>query len=508
MFMPSQVRGIAPQTPRESTQDQLQMGRGAWPAVMPRDLQEESLLPLRPDSSPGPRASLQDLAPPQAGYFPNASAHQANPWTPTTEHERTAFQGARRAGTPSSMLDFPQEAPFTCQHDIFSGPGKSAHKFAPKRSPLPTPPHNFRTASSSSLATLSDPELRKSFPVDVYASPEVLVQKTLHSRSQESSIVLQQQLKSSPAERKRNIIKAIEPHLLSLSKDRHGNFLVQRACKHAYRPPRLAWLLKGHFVELSLSQFGCHVVQRVLDEDERLKVMVVEEMLTSRLVETLTSRNSIHVWQKILEINWTHSGFRSAIFTTINKMMKGRWAQAAMQETGSIICQNIFESADMEEKKDCLEEVLEKLPECAANQWGVWVVQHIIEHGNELDREAALTRLLDNVVPLTLSQYGQKAVMSALKSGNQDFLENYVNLLCEKESLPAATSSNRRSVLVDVALSPHGIQIVTQLLTSISSAQREKVISTVRKNSVFLKGSKAGLKVHQLCERARAFTGY
>lgn len=37
---------------------------------------------------------------------------------------------------------------------------------------------------------------------------------------------------------------------------------------------------------------------------------------------------------------------------------------------------------------------------------------------------------------------------------------------------------------------------------------REKIISTVRKNSVFLKGSKTGLKVHQLCERARAFSGY
>lgn len=30
--------------------------------------------------------------------------------------------------------------------------------------------------------------------------------------------------------------------------------------------------------------------------------------------------------------------------------MKGRWAEIAMQETGSIICQNIFESADVGEK--------------------------------------------------------------------------------------------------------------------------------------------------------------
>jgi hypothetical protein len=41
---------------------------------------------------------------------------------------------------------------------------------------------------------------------------------------------------------------------------------------------------------------------------------------------------------------------RAKIFRVINGVMKGRWAETAMQETGSIICQNIFESADVEEK--------------------------------------------------------------------------------------------------------------------------------------------------------------
>ena len=89
---------------------------------------------------------------------------------------------------------------------------------------------------------------------------------------------------------------------------------------------------------------------QVLDEDERIRVVVVEELLTSRLEETLTSRNSVHVWQKVLELNWTHPEFRRTIFAIMNQQMKGKWAQAARQETGSIICQNIFESADTDEK--------------------------------------------------------------------------------------------------------------------------------------------------------------
>lgn len=130
---------------------------------------------------------------------------------------------------------------------------------------------------------------------------DTLVQRALASRSPEASINLQQQLKNASADRRESILKAIAPHLVPLSHDKHGNFLVQRAIGV---DPEITLHLKNHFVPLSLNQFGCHVVQRVLDEDENKKIMVVEEMLGRDLAITLTSRNSIHVWQKILEASF------------------------------------------------------------------------------------------------------------------------------------------------------------------------------------------------------------
>lgn len=91
--------------------------------------------------------------------------------------------------------------------------------------------------------------------------------------------------------------------------------------------------------------------------------------------------------------------------------------------------------------------------------------------------------------------------MSGLKTGDQRFLQDYVEAMCH-------SSPPRRPSLIDVCLAAHGIQIVTQLLTTVDQKTRDRIISTVRRNSVFLKGSKAGMKVHQLCERARAFAGY
>ncbi|SPO30164.1 uncharacterized protein UTRI_06003 [Ustilago trichophora] len=360
-------------------------------------------------------------------------------------------------------------------------------------------PGHLRTRTLSSTSPHSSPGSTTHAASKLDAAPaSTLVSMILEKRGQEASLLLQQQLKSGNPERQDEILQAICARIVSLSHDRHGNFLVQGAIESR---PETAMHLKGAFVELTMSQFGCHVVQKALEGEETVREAVTEELLGSRLDQTLTSRHSIHVWQRILETEWTRPQFREQIFASINRQLKGRWARTARQETGSIICQNIFESAQPAEKAQCMQEVLEELDECATNQWGVWVVQHIIEHGAEEERRAALRGLVRSASKLTLSQYGQKAVMSGLKTGEGQFLQDYVDVMCH-------SSQPRRPPLIDVCLAAHGMQIVTQLLTTVDQKTRDRIISTVRRNSVFLKGSKAGMKVHQLCERARAFAGY
>ena len=57
--------------------------------------------------------------------------------------------------------------------------------------------------------------------------------------------------------------------------------------------------------------------------------------------------------------------------------------------------------------------------------------------------------------------------MSGLKSGDDEFAENYVNLLCDNQQNASggsgSSTGSRRSALVDVALAPQGLQIVTQV---------------------------------------------
>lgn len=345
---------------------------------------------------------------------------------------------------------------------------------------------------------------------------ELLVKLALTPDGQEASIKLQQKLKSQEPIQREAAMNAITPHLHQLAYCRHGNFLVQRAIN---LNGSLGWTFANTFVKLSLSQYGCHVVQKLLDfGDEDVREMIANELLNERLEETIASRHAIHIWQKVLDTQWQNASMRPKIINTLNKTLRGKWADVAMSETGSLICQNLFESGCATETEECMVEIVDRICECATGQWGVWVVQYIIEHASGEIKKAALNQMLSEATKLSVSQHGQKAIMSAIRSKSPSFLAAYIDVLCEYEvacpyQLEESTTtshipSNRRSILVDIATSTHGDQIITQLLTSSTTEQRERIIKTVRKNSVFLKGSKAGLKIYQLCERARAFTGY
>lgn len=100
--------------------------------------------------------------------------------------------------------------------------------------------------------------------------------------------------------------------------------------------------MKGHILELTCEPFGCHVVQRALDYvDETSKASLVSELLV-RIPETITHKYACHVWQKVFEIRWQHSP--PPIMKHIHQALEHQWDRVALDETGSLVIQNIFEN--------------------------------------------------------------------------------------------------------------------------------------------------------------------
>ncbi|KAG0334738.1 hypothetical protein BG004_000284 [Podila humilis] len=381
----------------------------------------------------------------------------------------------------------------------------------------------------------------------VHLDYQMCVDRILQATDQQASIHLQQKLKTSPPEQKVAIIDAILGQAYPLMSNRFGNFLIQR-CFEFGTPQQidaLALAMRGNILSLACDPFGCHVVQKALDNvEEDCKARIVTEMFR-RICDTIVHRYACHVWQKVFEIRWTDAP--PAVMTYVNSAVSGKWASVAVDETGSLVVQNIFENCAEHDKRPVLNEILKSVTTIAKGQWGNWVIQHILEHGSPSDRAAATQKILEDVVALSLDQYASKVVEKTLRMAAQpsnivaaitsaslasssssatsltmststestpqpptvtvnnttisltqeEVMGQYIHIVCD------GVPDRPRIPLIDIASDQYGNYIVQYILTNAGPQHRETCAALIKRHMVSLRGSKYGQKVAFMVERWR-----
>ncbi|KAG9321136.1 hypothetical protein KVV02_005262 [Mortierella alpina] len=379
----------------------------------------------------------------------------------------------------------------------------------------------------------------------VHLDYQMCVDRILQATDQQASIHLQQKLKTSPPEQKVQIIDAILGQAYPLMSNRFGNFLIQR-CFEFGSPQQidaLAQAMRGNILTLACDPFGCHVVQKALDNvEEDCKARIVTEMFR-RIRETIVHRYACHVWQKVFEIRWTDAP--PAVMTYVNNAVAGRWASVAVDETGSLVVQNVFENCAEHDKRPVLNEILQSVTTIAKGQWGNWVIQHILEHGAPADRAIVTQKILEDAVNLSLDQYASKVVektlrMAALFSSpavtvplsktadesdskntgsdnggtgplaptvivhgktiqltQEDVMGQYIQIVCD------GVPDRPRIPLIDIAADQYGNYIIQYILTNAGPHHRETCAALIKRHMVSLRGSKYGQKVAFMVERWR-----
>jgi hypothetical protein len=352
-----------------------------------------------------------------------------------------------------------------------------------------------------------------------------IVDKIICNNDQQASIFLQQKLKVGTPEQKYEIVEAIISQAYPLMVNRFGNFLVQRCFEHGTSEQiiAIAQAIRGNTLALSMDAFGCHVIQKAFDcVPEEYKATMVHELLR-RIPETVIHRYACHVWQKLFELRWSDSP--PQIMRYVNEALRGMWHEVALGETGSLVVQNIFENCLGEDKvctyvagvglhanhyqRPCINEVLASIDVIAHGQFGNWCIQHICEHGAPADRSRAVDHILRFATEYSMDQYASKVIEKCLKIGGNEFLDRYLERVCEgrqdRPRMPLIDSKyyllvqNNRSDSRTVAGDQFGNYLVQYILTNSSAQHREIVGSHIRKHMVSLRGSKYGSRVAMLC---------
>ncbi|KAL1752153.1 armadillo-type protein [Schizophyllum commune] len=337
----------------------------------------------------------------------------------------------------------------------------------------------------------------------------VFVSRIIKSSDQQASIFLQQKLKVADATERGKIVDAICARGFEMMAHRQvfGNWAVQRcleAAATAEERRKIVTCMRGRIVELATNCYGCHVLQKALDCEEDIRLLIVSELLHGDPAQTLVNKHASHVWSKIMELSWTPPA--PPIFAYVNKSLKGKWAALACHETGSLVVQHAFENLEDSAKDGIVDEILHQgstiFSEVCKNQWGSYCVQHILEHGSDKHRQMTLDHLTTGLLEYATNEQGSKSVTKALKEGGKDTLDRIIKRMCE----PAKGA--RRAMIVDLALSVTGSQLIASILPTADKDQRAMLYDCIRGHIVTLRGCKTGSKVIWLFDRMRAYYGY
>ncbi|KAF8971874.1 armadillo-type protein [Flammula alnicola] len=329
----------------------------------------------------------------------------------------------------------------------------------------------------------------------------VFVARIIKSSDQQASIFLQQKLKVADLEERAKIVDAICARGFEMMAHRFGNWAVQRcleAASTAEERRKIVSCMRGRIVDLATNCYGCHVLQKALDCEEDIRLLIVSELLLGDPAQTLVNKHASHVWSKIMELSWTPPA--PPIFTYVNKSLKGKWASLACHETGSLVVQHAFENLEADAKDGIVDELLNQgfaiFSEVAKSQWGSYCIQHILEHGSEMHQRMTLDHLLDGLLEFSTNEQGAKSVTKALKEGGVETLDKVVRRMCE----PAKGA--RRAMIVDLALSVTGSQLIASVLPTADKDQRALLYECIRGHIVTLRGCKTGSKVIWLLQVA------
>ncbi|KAG2144704.1 armadillo-type protein [Suillus bovinus] len=322
----------------------------------------------------------------------------------------------------------------------------------------------------------------------------VFVARIIKSSDQQASIFLQQKLKVADLEERHKIVDAICARGFEMMSHRFGNWAVQRCLEAAATPEerkKIVNCMRGRIVDLATNCYGCHVLQKALDCEEDIRLLIVSELLLGDPALTLVNKHASHVWSKIMELTWTAPA--PPIFAFVNKSLKGKWASLACHETGSLVVQHAFENLEESAKDGIIDELLNQGPtvfgEITKNQWGSYCIQHILEHGSPKHRQMCLDHIMSDLLDYATNEQGYKSVTKALKETGPETLDRIVKRMCE----PA--KGGRRAMIVDLALSVTGSQLIASTLPQADKDQRTTLYDCIRGHIVTLRGCKTGSKV-------------
>jgi hypothetical protein len=223
---------------------------------------------------------------------------------------------------------------------------------------------------------------------------------------QQGSRLIQARLGVSPPAVVAAIVDEIISDLNVLTLDVFGNYVVQKAFEYTdlVHQQRVASILGGKIVDLSMHVYGCRVVQKILEVfDSQFHSFIVSELL-EQLKECVCDPNGNHVVQKAVE------RASAVLLQPVVDILGQDVFLFATHLYGCRVMQRVLEYCISEQSAPILQLIVESGSELLRDQYGNYVVQHVIECGPASARSSLLKLMCGDLPELAVHKFASNVV--------------------------------------------------------------------------------------------------
>eukprot|EP01059_Diplonema_ambulator_P000609 TRINITY_DN10504_c0_g2_i1.p1 TRINITY_DN10504_c0_g2~~TRINITY_DN10504_c0_g2_i1.p1 ORF type:complete len:597 (+),score=218.58 TRINITY_DN10504_c0_g2_i1:77-1867(+) len=291
---------------------------------------------------------------------------------------------------------------------------------------------------------------------------------------------------------KEALFKEVEPKCSELMVHMFGNYVVQKLFEHGlpHQVQILSEKLRGNILSLTLSPYGCRVVQKALEVVElKYRNMAIEE-LTGHVPRCVQDQNGNHVIQKCIETMPNKVDFIVCAF-------RNNVQALAMHAYGCRVIQRLLEYCKRSpEIEPIIQEVLAAVDQLVGDRYGNYVVQHVIINGEPQHRTFIAQRLKGSVLALARGKFSSNVVEKMFEFGSHSERDELLNELVQH------SSADGMSGLIAMVQDPFANYVVQKMLDCCDDLHQKLITEHIRPHVASLRRFNYGKHIITRLEKA------
>lgn len=298
-------------------------------------------------------------------------------------------------------------------------------------------------------------------------------------------------LLNSKVQERQRLVRALEPHLVSMCFEPAATLFV----KHVFSMfPRLAFRLQGSITMLAFCSPGLEVLLFMLRKGGSLQQLVTKELIQLGVYWSFKIPAAKCLWSTILSLPWYDKAAENPLRDMIHADMNGKWVSLVQDPVGGTVVLMLYEYGYLTMEDKAFGEFNAQLSACLCCLPFVLIVHGLLGEKDRDTHETLETMILSHLEACLVSPYCLVLMEKVLECASVGFLPKLMDTL-------RRPSNHGIPPLVSLAKTPQGPSILHLLFLTVGEQDASALVQTLREHRKTVASCEMGKSIFERCDQ-------